>query len=67
MCPKYLEMIMPLIKEGKICYIEDVAKGLESAHAALVGLFSGRNDLTKASSYQTLARIAIRMNGHPSR
>ncbi|MFS7906930.1 putative oxidoreductase [Helianthus anomalus] len=49
-----------------ICYIEDVAKGLESAHAALVGLFSGRNDLTKTSSYQTLARIAIRTNGHPS-
>ncbi|KAD5803567.1 hypothetical protein E3N88_14927 [Mikania micrantha] len=41
--PKYLEMIMPLIKQGKICYIEDVAEGLESAPMALIGLFSGKN------------------------
>ncbi|KAJ9558679.1 hypothetical protein OSB04_013293 [Centaurea solstitialis] len=41
--PKYLEMVIPLIKQGKICYIEDVAEGLESAPAALVGIFSGRN------------------------
>ncbi|KAI7745818.1 hypothetical protein M8C21_023284 [Ambrosia artemisiifolia] len=37
MYPKYME------KQGNICYIEDVAEGLESAPAALVGLFSGRN------------------------
>ncbi|MFS7906942.1 putative oxidoreductase [Helianthus anomalus] len=43
MYPKYMEMIMPLIKQGKICYIEDVVEGLESAPTALVGLFSGRN------------------------
>ncbi|KAJ0612563.1 putative oxidoreductase [Helianthus annuus] len=43
MYPKYMEMIMPLIKQGKICYIEDIVEGLESAPAALVGLFSGRN------------------------
>ncbi|KAI3826713.1 hypothetical protein L1987_00765 [Smallanthus sonchifolius] len=43
MYPKYMEMIMPLIKQGEICYIEDVAEGLASAPAALVGLFSGRN------------------------
>ncbi|EYU36663.1 hypothetical protein ABFS82_14G288700 [Erythranthe guttata] len=41
--PKYLEMVLPLIKQGKISYVEDVAEGLESAPAALVGLFSGRN------------------------
>ncbi|XP_024983021.1 2-alkenal reductase (NADP(+)-dependent)-like [Cynara cardunculus var. scolymus] len=41
--PKYMEMVIPLIKEGKICCIEDIAEGLESAPAALVGLFSGRN------------------------
>ncbi|PSS32822.1 2-alkenal reductase [Actinidia chinensis var. chinensis] len=40
---KFLEMILPQIKEGKIIYVEDVAEGLESAPAALVGLFSGRN------------------------
>jgi NADPH-dependent curcumin reductase CurA len=31
------------IREGKIVYLEDVAEGLESAPAALVGLFAGRN------------------------
>ncbi|CAH9083334.1 unnamed protein product [Cuscuta epithymum] len=41
--PKFLEMILPCIKEGKVTYVEDVAKGLESAPAALVGIFSGRN------------------------
>ncbi|KAK3002529.1 hypothetical protein RJ639_022007 [Escallonia herrerae] len=41
--PKFLEMVLPDIKEGKISYVEDIAEGLESAPAALVGLFSGRN------------------------
>nr|GEW69413.1 2-alkenal reductase (NADP(+)-dependent)-like [Tanacetum cinerariifolium] len=41
--PKYLEMIIPLIKNGTINYIEDIAMGLENAPAALVGLFSGKN------------------------
>lgn len=41
--PKYLEMILPHIKQEKLAYVEDVAQGLESAPAALVGLFSGRN------------------------
>nr|XP_043610893.1 2-alkenal reductase (NADP(+)-dependent)-like [Erigeron canadensis] len=41
--PKYMEMVIPLIKEGTIRYIEDVAEGLENAPAALVGLFSGKN------------------------
>ncbi|XP_042030094.1 2-alkenal reductase (NADP(+)-dependent)-like [Salvia splendens] len=41
--PKFLEMALPLIKEEKITYVEDVAEGLERAPNALVGLFSGRN------------------------
>ncbi|KAM3306264.1 2-alkenal reductase (NADP(+)-dependent)-like [Capsicum chacoense] len=41
--PKYLEIIIPHIKAGKVVYMEDVAEGLESAPSALVGLFSGRN------------------------
>ncbi|KAK1379414.1 Double bond reductase [Heracleum sosnowskyi] len=41
--PKFLEMVLPYIKEGKINYVEDTAEGLESAPAALIGLFSGRN------------------------
>lgn len=35
-------MIIPLIREGKICYIEDIVEGLENAPVALVGLFSGK-------------------------
>lgn len=41
--PKFLELVLPYIKEGKINYLEDTAEGLESAPAALIGLFSGRN------------------------
>ncbi|XP_042030639.1 2-alkenal reductase (NADP(+)-dependent)-like [Salvia splendens] len=41
--PKFLEMVVPLIKEEKITYIEDIAEGIESAPRALVGLYSGRN------------------------
>ncbi|KAF7849120.1 hypothetical protein BT93_L1228 [Corymbia citriodora subsp. variegata] len=41
--PKFLEMVLPQIKEGKIVYVEDTAEGLEDASAALIGLFSGRN------------------------
>ncbi|KAK4387890.1 2-alkenal reductase (NADP(+)-dependent) [Sesamum angolense] len=41
--PKFLDTVVPLIREGKITYVEDIAQGLESAPTALVGLFSGRN------------------------
>ncbi|KAL6223688.1 hypothetical protein ACLB2K_002547 [Fragaria x ananassa] len=40
---KFLEMVLPRIKEGKVKYVEDVVEGLESAPSALVGLFAGRN------------------------
>ncbi|KAL2487621.1 Zinc-binding dehydrogenase family protein [Forsythia ovata] len=40
---KFLQTLLPYVKEGKITYVEDIAQGLESAPAALVGLFSGRN------------------------
>ncbi|XP_050237890.1 2-alkenal reductase (NADP(+)-dependent)-like [Mercurialis annua] len=41
--PKFLEMVIPYIKEGKIVYVEDVAEGLENAPTSLIGLFHGRN------------------------
>ena len=41
--PKFLEMILPLIQERKIKYVEDTVEGLENAPAALVGLFTGKN------------------------
>ena len=41
--PKYMEMVLPHIKEGKIVYVEDTVEGLDNAPHALIGLFSGRN------------------------
>jgi len=41
--PKFLDLVLPHIAEGKIVYLEDIAEGLESGPAALVGLFSGLN------------------------
>ncbi|GKV04394.1 hypothetical protein SLEP1_g16552 [Rubroshorea leprosula] len=40
---KFLDTLISYIKDGKITYVEDIAEGLESGPAALVGLFSGRN------------------------
>ncbi|KAA0031508.1 2-alkenal reductase (NADP(+)-dependent)-like [Cucumis melo var. makuwa] len=40
---KFLEAMLPYIREGKIIYVEDTVHGLESGPAALIGLFSGRN------------------------
>ncbi|KAE9450406.1 hypothetical protein C3L33_17694, partial [Rhododendron williamsianum] len=41
--PKYLDMVLPLIREGKITYVEDIAEGLENAPKALIRLLSGHN------------------------
>ncbi|KAF3947668.1 hypothetical protein CMV_026228, partial [Castanea mollissima] len=41
--PKFLELVLPQIAEGKIVYVEDTAEGLESGPAALIRLFSGLN------------------------
>ncbi|XP_027166970.1 2-alkenal reductase (NADP(+)-dependent)-like [Coffea eugenioides] len=41
--PKFLDLVLPYIRENKITYVEDIAEGLENGPAALVGLFSGRN------------------------
>ncbi|XP_028090686.1 2-alkenal reductase (NADP(+)-dependent)-like [Camellia sinensis] len=43
MYPKFLDMILPHIKEGNITYVEDIAEGLESAPATLIGLFAHHN------------------------
>ncbi|XP_058184276.1 2-alkenal reductase (NADP(+)-dependent)-like isoform X3 [Rhododendron vialii] len=43
MYPKYLDMILRLIQEGKITYVEDIAEGLENAPTALIDLFYGPN------------------------
>ena len=41
--PKFLDLVLPYIREKKMVYVEDMVEGLESGPAALVGLFSGRN------------------------
>merc|ERR1711915_561345 len=41
--PQYVEKVRRYLKEGNIVYVEDIAHGLESAPAALVGLFEGKN------------------------
>ncbi|XP_058094356.1 2-alkenal reductase (NADP(+)-dependent)-like [Magnolia sinica] len=41
--PQFVDQIINYYKQGKIVYIEDMNEGLESAAAALVGLFSGKN------------------------
>ncbi|KAG6400025.1 hypothetical protein SASPL_141513 [Salvia splendens] len=41
--PKFLEMVVLLIKEEKITYVEDIAEGIGSALGALFSLYSGRN------------------------
>ncbi|CAA7396611.1 unnamed protein product [Spirodela intermedia] len=41
--PEFEDRVAQYVREGKIFYLEDIAEGLESAPAALIGLFSGRN------------------------
>lgn len=43
MYARFEEEMAGYIKEGKLAVVEDVDEGMESAPAALVGLFSGRN------------------------
>lgn len=41
--PKFLQLALQYIKEGKIVYIEDKIEGLENAPSALIRLFTGQN------------------------
>ncbi|KAL0866937.1 hypothetical protein Bca101_046055 [Brassica carinata] len=41
--PKFLEFVLPYIKERKLIYVEDIVEGLENGPAALAGLFRGQN------------------------
>ncbi|XP_045800011.1 NADPH-dependent oxidoreductase 2-alkenal reductase-like [Trifolium pratense] len=40
---KFLEFVLPHIREGKVVYVEDIAEGLDKGPAALVGIFKGQN------------------------
>ncbi|KAJ8450555.1 hypothetical protein Cgig2_020192 [Carnegiea gigantea] len=41
--PQFVEQVGAFYRQGKIVYIEDMSEGLESAPAALAGLFTGKN------------------------
>ncbi|KAL2941417.1 2-alkenal reductase (NADP(+)-dependent) [Bienertia sinuspersici] len=41
--PEFVEKVGDYYKQGKIVYVEDMNEGLESAPAALAGLFTGKN------------------------
>jgi NADPH-dependent curcumin reductase CurA len=41
--PAFLEEMVPLVRNGRIKYREDITEGLDAAPAALIGLFAGRN------------------------
>lgn len=41
--PMFLEMMLPLIREERITYVEDITEGLINGPAALIGIFSSQN------------------------
>lgn len=41
--PKFLDTILPYVREGKITYVEDIANGIESGPAALEAMFTGKS------------------------
>ena len=43
MYSRFEEEMAGYIKEGKVVVVQDVVEGIESAPAALIGLFSGKN------------------------
>ncbi|KAG7566399.1 GroES-like superfamily [Arabidopsis suecica] len=47
--PKFLEFVLPYIKEEKLTYVEDIVEGLENGPAALVGLLHGQTLVSKFS------------------
>ncbi|MGV8918386.1 MAG: NADP-dependent oxidoreductase [Pseudomonas sp.] len=40
---EFLEAMVPLVKDGKIKFLEDVVEGLENAPEAFIGMLEGRN------------------------
>ncbi|MCV2893824.1 NADP-dependent oxidoreductase [Lentibacter sp. XHP0401] len=41
--PTFLKEVAPLVASGKISYLEDIAKGLDNAPQAFMGMLEGRN------------------------
>ena len=63
--PKFLDLVLPYIREKKMVFVEDIVEGLECGPTALVGLFSGRMNVvcTIVSYYHpslTYGRLFLR-------
>jgi NADPH-dependent curcumin reductase len=41
--PAFLQEVMPLVRDGRIKYREDIVEGLDAAPSAFIGLLEGRN------------------------
>jgi NADPH-dependent curcumin reductase len=41
--PAFIQEMVPLVREGRIKYREDIVDGLDAAPSVLIGLFEGRN------------------------
>jgi NADPH-dependent curcumin reductase CurA len=55
--PAFLQEVTPLVRDGKLKYREDIAEGLDTAPAALIGMFEGRN----------FGKQLVRVSPEPSR
>ena len=41
--PDFLQQVAPMVADGRVKYVEDVAEGLENAPRAFMGMLEGRN------------------------
>ncbi|KAK4840041.1 hypothetical protein QYF36_026841 [Acer negundo] len=43
MYPKFLDMVLPYVREEKLVYVEDITEGILHGPAALLGIFTGQS------------------------
>jgi len=55
--PAFLKECAPLVKDGRLRYREDIVDGLDTAPAALIGLFEGKN----------FGKMLVRVSPDPTR
>ncbi|KAK3220006.1 hypothetical protein Dsin_013976 [Dipteronia sinensis] len=42
MYPKFLDMVLPYLREGRLVYVEDITEGILNGPAAFLGIFTGK-------------------------
>ncbi|KAG5010237.1 hypothetical protein AAZX31_07G155900 [Glycine max] len=57
--PKFLDIVLPYIREGKITYVEDIAKGLKNDPATPEAMFKGRSAGKQERSQRTVERVHL--------